>query len=376
MKTRILAILRKEMAEIWRDPYTLGMALVLPLVLLFLFAYALNLDVKNISLIVFDQDQSADSRAYVRAFVNSGYFSVVGTARSQDDIQRALDTGTAKVALVIPPSFGRDLSAGRRADVQAILDGSFPPSAQVAEDYVNAINDAFSAERVSVYIASRTGYALLPAVKAQPRVWFNPTLESINAMVPGLFAVILLAFPPLLSALAIVREKERGSVQQIFVSPTQPYEFILGKLIPYGGLAFVEMLTILLAGVFWFRVPFQGSVLLLLLAGLIYVFASVGIGLLVSTVTRTQVAAVLMALVLTMMPSTLFSGFIYPLHTMPLVQQLLSAVFPARYFTDIARGIVMKGSDLGVLWNDFAILLAYTAAVIGLAAWRFHKKVA
>ncbi len=375
MTTRILAILRKEIAEIGRDPYTLGMALILPLVLLFLFAYGLNIDVKNISVIVLDQDQSTDSRAYQRAFVNSGYFTLVGVAQSQEDIQRALDTGAAHVGLVIPPTFGRELAAGRRVDVQAIVDGSFPPTAQVAEGYVNAITEAFSAERVSVYIASRTGGALLPAVQMQPRVWFNPTLENINAMVPGLFAVILLAFPPLLSALAIVREKERGSVQQIFVSPTQPYEFILGKLIPYGGLAFIEMLTILLAGVFWFRVPFQGSVLLLLLAGLLYVLTSVGIGLLVSTVTRTQVAAMMMALVLTLMPSVLFSGFIYPLHTMPLLQQLLSTVFPARYFTEIARGIMMKGSDFGILRTDLVILLGYTAAVVGLAAWRFEKKV-
>ncbi len=375
MKLRIIPILRKEIAEIWRDPYTLGIALVLPLVMLLLFAYGLNLDVTNIQLLVYDQDHSPESRAYVQAFVNSGYFSAVGTARDEADINRALDAGVAPVALVIPPGFGRELSAGRSASVQTLLDGAFPPTALVAQNYIAAINAAFSGERVAQYTTARTGRTPLGPIEVETRVWFNPTLASINAIVPGLFAVILMAFPPLLSALAIVREKERGSIQQIFVSPTHPYEFILGKLIPYGALAFVEMLIILAAGVFWFRVPFQGNVLLLLAAGLIYVFTSVGIGLLVSTVTRTQVAAVLMALVLTMMPSFIFSGFIYPIHTMPLGTQLLSAIFPARYFTEIARGIVMKGVGFSQLASEFAVLALYTVAVIGLAAWRFKKKV-
>jgi ABC-2 type transport system permease protein len=375
MKTRIIAILRKEIAEIWRDPYTLGFSLALPLILLVLFAYGLNLDVTDIRLLVYDQDQSAESRAYVQAFINSGYFSNVGMARDEAEVNRALDAGDAQAALVIPPTFGRDLSAGRRANAQTILDGSFTPTAQVAQTYITAITAAFSSERVSTFLAARTGRVGLAAIEVEPRVWFNPTLASINSIVPGLFAVILMAFPPLLSALAIVREKERGSIQQIFASPTQPYEFIIGKMIPYGALAFVEMLIILAAGVFWFRVPFQGSVVLLLAAGLIYVFTSVGIGLLVSTVTRTQVAAMLMALVLTMMPSMIYSGFIYPIHTMPLTQQLLSTMFPAQYFTEIARGIVLKGSDFGILKNNLVILSAYTAAIIGLAAWRFHKKV-
>ncbi len=375
MKSRIIPILRKELAELWRDPYTLGIALVLPLVMLFLFAYGLNLDVTNIRLLVYDQDQSAESRSYVQAFVNSRYFSVVGAARNEADITRALEAGDAQAALVIPPGFGRDLSAGRPANAQTILDGSFTPTAQVAQTYITAINEAFSAEDLSTYLAARTGRVANVAVELEPRVWFNPTLASINAVVPGLFGMILMAFPPLLSALAIVREKERGSIQQIFVSPTQSYEFIVGKMIPYGALAFVEMLIILAAGVFWFRIPFQGSVVLLLAAGLIYVFTSVGIGLLVSTITRTQVAAVLMSLVLTMMPSFIFSGFIYPIHEMPVAMQLLSAIFPARYFTEITRGIVMKGVDFSQLASEFGVLALYTVVVIGLAAWRSNKKV-
>lgn len=375
MKTRILPILRKEIAEIWRDPYTLGIALVLPLVLLFLFAYGFNLDVTNIRLMVFGQDQSVESRSYAQAFVNSGYFNVVGAARNEADINRALDAGDAQTLLVIPPDFGRDLSAGRTAHAQTILDGSYPSTAQVAMNCVTAINEAFSGERVSTYLAAQTGQVVTVAVQAEQRVWFNPTLASINAIVPGLFAMILMAFPPLLSALAIVREKERGSIQQIFVSPTLPYEFIIGKMIPYGVLAFVEMLIILVAGVFWFRVPFQGSVGLLLVAGLIYVFTSVGIGLLVSTITRTQVAALLVALVLTMMPSFIFAGFLYPIHTMPPALQLVSAAFPARYFTEIALGIVMKGTGFAPHASQFGVLTLYTVIVIGLAAWRFKKKV-
>lgn len=375
MKSRIIPILRKEIAEIWRDPYTLGIALVFPLVLLLLFAYGLNFDVTNIRLLVYDQDRSAESRAYVQAFVNSGYFNIVGAARDEADINRALDAGAVAAALVIPPDFGRDLSAGRVANAQTILDGSYTPKAQVALNYMNAITAAFSGERVAQYVAARTGHAPTLAVNVQLRVWYNPTLASINAMVPGLFAVILMAVPPLLSALAIVREKERGSIQQIFVSPIQPYEYILGKLMPYAALAFVEMLIVFAVSVFWFRVPFQGSVWLLLAGGLIYVFTTVGIGLLVSTVTRTQLAATLLALVLTMMPSFLFSGFVFPIHTMPLRYQLLSAGFPAMYFTEIALGIVMKGNDFSHVANEFAVLALYMVVIIGLAAWRFKKKV-
>lgn len=289
MFTRTLAILRKETREILRDPYTLGIALALPLIMLFLFAYGVNTDVKNIQMIVLDLDRTAASREYAQAFVNSGYFRFAGSVNDYDAIAEALGRDTADVALVIPPGFGAALSAGRAAQAQTLLDGSYTPFAQVTMSYVNAINAAYSGRVLAEFVESRTGQTLDQsiAVTVNARVRYNPALKSVNSIVPGLFGVILMAFPPLLSALAIVREKERGSIQQVFVSPIRPVELVLGKLIPYGAIAFIEMLFVLAGGVFWFGVPFRGSLPLFLAASVLYVLCTVGIGLLVSTLTRT-----------------------------------------------------------------------------------------
>jgi ABC-2 type transport system permease protein len=207
------------------------------------------------------------------------------------------------------------------------------------------------------------------------RVRYNPALESTNAVVPGLFGVILMAIPPLLSTLAIVREKEHGSIQQIFISPARPVELILGKLIPYGAIAFVELLIVLAGGLFWFQIPFRGSLWLFLAASVLYVLCTVGIGLLVSTLVRTQVAAMLLVLVLTIMPSMLFSGFLFPVHTMPTPMQVYASSFPGRYFIDLSRAIALKGQGLAAVAPAMGFLAVYAAGLILLSAWRFKKKI-
>lgn len=377
MLTRSLAILRKETREILRDPYTLGIALVLPLVLLFLFAYGVNLDVRNIEMVVLDFDRTAASRDYVQAFANSGYFRVVGAVGDYSGIADRLGHDTADVALVIPKGFGEAIATGRMAQAQTLLDGSYTPFAQIAQSHVNAINAAYSQRVLAQFIEARTGRPLDEAValRVESRVRYNPSLESINTIVPGLFGVILMAFPPLLSALAIVREKERGSIQQVFVSPTRPVELVLGKLIPYGVIAFIEMLLVLAAGVIWFGVPFRGSLLLFLAASALFVLTTVGIGLLVSTLAHTQVAAMLLALVLTIMPSMLFSGFMFPVHTMPSAMQAYASAFPTRYFIDIARAITLKGQGLETVGPSMAFLTIYAAGLILLSALRFKKRI-
>lgn len=376
MNSRIISVLRKEVNEILRDPYTLGFAFFLPLVMLFLFGYAMNMDVRNITTAVYDQDLSQESRDYVATFVNSGYFKLVTYAHSYHQVERLLDSDTAEVVLVIPPGFSSDLAAGRQAQVQTLLDGSYSPGAKAAINYVTAINEVYSGQVLSRYLTKMRGQPLdgVLAVELEPRVRYNPTLESINYIVSGLFAVILMAFPPLLSALAVVREKESGSIQNIFVAPVKPYEFIMGKMIPYAVIAFLEMMMVVLVGVFWFRVPFQGSMPFLLLASLVYTFCTVGIGLLVSTVTRSQIAAMLLAIVLTLMPSMLFSGFIFPVSTMPYVLQLYTYLFPARYFIEISRGILLKGQGLEYLWLNTLILFGYTFLIVVIASLRFRKK--
>lgn len=377
MGTRIIPVLRKETREILRDPYTLGIALILPLVMLFLFAYALNTDVKNIEMIVLDLDRTVASRDYVQAFVSSGYFRFVGAVNNYDEIEDDLDRDIAEVALIIPNGFGEALSAGRTAQVQTLLDGSYTPFAQVTISYVNAINAAYSGQELAGFLEQRTGQSLEGAIAltVSSRVFYNPGLKSVNSIVPGLFGVILMAFPPLLSAMAIVREKERGSIQQIFISPIRPAELMLGKLIPYAVIAYIEMLIILVGGVVWFGVPFRGSLPLFLAASALYVACTVGIGLLVSTVTRTQVAAMLLAFVLTLMPAMLFSGFLFPVHTMPTAMQTYANSFPTRYFADLSRAITLKGQGLETVGPAMAFLAAYAVGLILLSALRFKKRI-
>lgn len=376
MRSRTLAVAKKEAREILRDPITLGIAIILPLVMMFLFAYAVTLDVKEIPLSVLDLDGSAASREYLAAVLQSGHFSLHAVARNLREIERLLDRGAVRLALVIPPDFSRRLEQGLPAEVQTLVDGSFPNTAIVALNYVSAINTVQVGRIQTDHLARRFGLrAGEPAIRAQPRVRYNPDLRSVNYIVPGLFAVILMAFPPLFAALAVVREKERGSIHQIFSSPVRSWEFIGGKMLPYAGVAFVEMLLLVTAGLLWFRVPVRGSLVLLLLLSVVYVACTVGIGLLVSTLTKSQVVAVLLALVLTLMPSFLFSGFLFPIAGMPAFFRSYTYLFPARYFNDIARGIALRGAGLGDIWFNGLLLLFYVSAMLTLASMRFKKKI-
>ena len=374
----VLPILKKELREIWRDPYILGVAILLPLVLLFLFAYAFDLDVEAVPLAVVDLDRSAQSRSYANAFANAGKFNLEYRLADPNEAARQLDRGAVQAVLVIPGGFSRTLLEGDTAQVQTLLDGAFPTSAMVIQGYVEAINAAFTGQYLKTHFAALgmgSNPAITPAVQAEIRVRYNPGLKSANFVVPGLIGVILMAFPPLLSALAIVRERERGSIQQIFVSPLKPWAFILGKLLPYGGIAYLELLLILLAARYWFGVPVAGNFGLFLLACIPYVISTVAIGLLVSTLTRSQLTAMLLAIVLTMMPAFIFSGFMYPLYTMPKILQFYSYFFPARYFTEITHDVFLRGSGLQDWGPQLAFLSAYALGLIGLASQRFKKKV-
>ncbi|HEU0295540.1 MAG TPA: ABC transporter permease [Anaerolineales bacterium] len=377
MNSRLFSVLRKETREILRDPYTLSIALVLPLVMLFLFAYGVNTDVRNIQLAVMDFDRSATSRDYIQAFFSSGYFESAGIIQNYEQAGDMLDRDTADAVLVILPGFARTLSNRGQAQIQTLLDGSYTPSAQVAESYIDAINAGYNREIVSEYIERRSGQSLdqyIP-LRVRSRVLYNPGLKSVNVIVPGLFGVILMALPPLLSALAIVREKERGSIQQVFVSPIRPLELIIGKLIPYAVIAFLEMIIVFAGGILWFGVPFRGSILLFLIASILYVLCTVGIGLLISTLTKSQVTAGLLAIVLTIMPSMLFSGFIFPVHTMPTPMQAYANVFPARYFIDISRALALKGQGLASVAPAMGFMAVYAAILILFSALRFKKRI-
>lgn len=370
----ILPILKKEVQEILRDPYMLAISFVMPLVLLVLFAYGLNLDVDHIRTSVVDQDGSQQSYDYVRRFQNSGYFDVVQAPRRFSDAQAAMSRDVVKAIIVIPPQFGRRMLQAHSAPIQVIVDGSFPPAATVAIGYAQALGSVASTEQIASRFATE-GQAFTPAIDIEPRVLYNPELRTKIFIVPGLLAVILLAFPPLLSSLSIVRERERGSLAQLRLSPVTPAAFITGKTIPYVVIAFIELLTIMAFGVFGFRVPFVGSITLYVVASLIYVAAAVGIGILISSITRSQIVAMLVSLIATLMPSFLFSGFLFPIYNMPRFFQWYSQLFPARYFIDISRGIWLKGNLIPELWIPLLTLAAYTVLILGAAIWRARSLV-
>ena len=361
--TRIRTLIGKELRELVRDPVTVGLAVLMPLVMLFLFGYAVNLDVEDVGLGVYDEDLSPASRDLISRFSATPYFKLRRRFESPHELESALQRGDVRLALVIPRRFHERVLRGEAGPVQIIVDGTYSATSALALAYAEAIVSAFPRP-------SR------PAIEPQVRVWYNPSLRSVNYIVPGLFAVILMAFPPLLTALAIVREKETGTIQQIFASPVTSPEFIIGKLVPYGAVAFFEMLLVVAVGYLWFDVPFRGSLPLLLAVSFIYVLTTVGIGLLVSTVTRSQLAAMLLALIVTLMPSFLFSGFLFPLFTMPAALELYSSLFPASYFMEISRGIILKGAGLEAIGLNTLLLSVYTLAVFLLASWRLKQKVA
>lgn len=360
---RTWAVVDKEVRELLRDPITLGICLLMPLVMLFLFGYAVTLDVDEAPLAVLDHDRSPASRALVDRFSQSESFQLERLAASEAGLTEALQRGQVRLALIVPPGFQQDLERQVRPQVQVLVDGTYSTTAAIVANYADTILRGF-------------GSAPQKTIRTETRIWYNPALISVNYIVPGLYGVILMAFPPLLTALAIVREKETGTIQQIFASPLGRAEFIAGKLIPYSAIAFAQMLMVIVVGYLWFDVPFAGGPGFLLATALVYVMGTVSIGLLVSTITRSQLVAVMLVLVLTLMPAFLFSGLLFPIFTMPYVLQLYTLIFPARYFVQLSRGVVLAGAGPAELWANVAVLTLYAAVLFALAVWRFHKKVA
>ena len=362
--SRMLGFARKEVLEIVRDPVTVLISLVMPLIMLFLFGYAMSFDVEHAPLYIVDHDRSAASRALADQFLNTPYFRLAAAPEDERAGEHALMRGDARALLSIPPGFGRRLARGETAPVEFVVDGTYSSTAAIVSAYGRAILYAFPA-----------GSLRLP-VRPEIRVWYNPQLRSRDFIIPGLFAVIMMAFPPMLTALAVAREKELGTIAQIYASPFTKAEFIVAKLAPYAGIAFLQLGIVLAGGFLWFKVPMHGSLPLLVGLGLIYVVTTVSVGLLVSTLVRTQVAAMLVTLIVTLMPSFLFSGFVYPIFTMPEFFQGYSARIPTMYFVNISRGIVMRGAGLPELWPNVAILVGYTAVVLTVAIVLLKKRIA
>jgi len=376
MILRTWMIAWKESIQILRDVRSLVVIVVLPVLMLILYGYAINLDVRHVRLAVYDQDHTRASRDLIGAFTRSGRFDAVAELDSYEGVTQALDDGVARIALVIPVRFSADLSRGRSVPVQVIVDGSDSTTASTAIGYAAAILQQQSA-LISLEAVRRTGLAagdsVLP-LDARMRFWYNPELKSANYMVPGLIAVILMMLSALLTSMTVVRERERGTIESLIVSPTMPGELMLGKLAPYAAIAFADVILVIAAGRLLFHVPLVGSPALVLLCSAIFLIAALGIGLLVSALARNQQTAMTVAMLATQLPSMLLSGFLFPISAMPWLMQLITNIIPARHFLVIVRGIFLKGSGLALVWQPALFLLALGIGLLALCSIRFRKK--
>jgi ABC-2 type transport system permease protein len=375
MLTRVKMIIWKEFIQIFRDVRTLGVVIIMPLMMLVIYGYAINLDVKHLRLGVLDQNASQVSRDLIGTFSHGEYFDIIAYLHSHPEVNAALDRGRAQAVLVIPPTFTRDLASGRTGEVQLLVDGSDSTTASTAIGYAEAILQQYSA-KVSLAALSRAGLNITAAnpIDLRPRVWYNPELKSVNFIVPGLIAVILMMLAALLTSMTIVRERERGTIEQLVVSPVLPHELIVGKLIPYVIIAFCDILLVIVAGRLIFQVPLVGSPILLMLFCGIFLAAALGLGLLISVLSSSQQTAQTLALLTTLLPSFLLSGFIFPISSMPAALRLLTNIIPARHFIVILRGIFLKGDGLAQLWRAGLVLLVFGLLVLGLSVRRFKKK--
>ena len=376
MILRTWMIAWKESIQILRDARSLVVVIVLPVLMLIIYGYAINLDVRHVRLAVYDQDRTRASRDLIGAFTRSGRFDVTAYIESTRQIAKALDEGDARIALVIPIHFAADLSRGRAVPVQLIVDGSDSTTASTAIGYAAAIIQQQSV-LISLEAVRRTGLAtgdsVLP-LDARMRFWYNPELKSANFMVPGLIAVILMMLSALLTSMTVVRERERGTIESLIVSPVMPHELMLGKLAPYVIIAFADVILVIAAGRVLFRVPLLGSPALVLVCSAIFLTAALGIGLLVSTLARNQQTAMTVAMLATQLPSMLLSGFLFPISAMPKVIQLLTNIIPARHFLVIVRGIFLKGSGLSLVWQPALVLLTLGIVLLALCSLRFRKR--
>ncbi len=376
MRERVKQMLIKEFIQAFRDPKMKAVVFVMPMVQLIVFGYVVTTDVRHVATAVLDADNTVASRELASRFIKSGYFDYRQYLRNDREARQALDSGKVRALLRMDKGFEDDLRAGRTARVQLILDGTDSNTAGVVLNYASRITAGFSQDVLNARLARLRGAALEPGgVKLETRAWFNANLESRNFYVPGVIATLVMLITLLLTSMAVVREKEIGTMEQIMVTPITPLEFILGKTIPYALVAFADVILIMTLGVFWFGVPIRGSLVLLFVASVLFIFTALGIGLLISTVSQTQQQA-MMTTFFFYMPALLLSGFMFPIANMPPVVQWLTYLNPLRYFLIIVRGVFLKGVGPVILWPQMAALAVMGSVSLGLAARRFRKTLA
>ncbi|HUF47189.1 MAG TPA: ABC transporter permease [Vicinamibacterales bacterium] len=368
---RIRTLMWKEFLELRRTPRLFGLVLVAPVIQLTMLGYAATTDVRDVPVVIVDGDRSPASRRLLERFQASGHFRIVGEETRYGNVTPWLESGRAWLAIIVPAGFGRALDGAgdpARRVVQVLADGTDANSSGVALSYVARVVNEFNTERV-------VGRGGAPGgIDGRVRVWFNPELESRDFMVPGVIALLLLVITANLSSMAIVREREVGTLEQLNVTPLGRWELILGKLLPYGVVGFVDVLLVLAVAVFWFEVPLRGSVTLLLGASLVYLVCTLGLGLFVSTISATQQQANMTSTFFFLVPMVYLSGFVFPIENMPGAIQTVTYAIPLRYFLVIVRGVFLKGVGLEVLWPQLAALGAWGAGIVTLAALRVQKR--
>lgn len=371
---RLLSLIRKEFIQILRDPRTLAMTFVMPVMQLFLLGYAATNDVRNISLVVFDQDKSPQSRELLDAYRAADYFRLDYDVDDEESIRYLIDSNRARAAIIIPPDYAQKITSGRTAQVAFVIDGSDPTVASTALAAANLIAQSKATTLTTQRLAARGQAGIVqPLVEIRTQVWYNPDLVSAYFMIPALIGQILFTITIILTAVSVVRERERGTIEQLIVTPIRSWELVVGKITPYVVIVFIDMIEVLVAGVLIFGIPINGSIPLLLILSALFLVTTLGLGLFISTIANTQQEAMLSAM-FTMLPSIFLSGFFFPIAAMPLPLQWISYLMPPRYFLIIVRSIILKGSGAENLVEEIVALSIFAVVIMGGAAMRFRKR--
>lgn len=374
LTSRLLSLIRKEFIQIRRDPRTLALTFLLPVVQLFLLGYAATNDVRNVPLAVFDQDKSAASRALQDAYRSADYFQIVYDVQSESEIVLLIESGAVRAGMIIPPDYAQNITRGQTARVAFIIDGSDPTVAGTALSVATFVGQAQATEVMVEQLAARGMSGVIqPAVEVRPQVWYNPDLVSSYYMIPALVGMILQFLGTMLTATAIVREREFGTIEQLIVTPIRSAELVIGKVVPYVLIAFLDMMVVLAAGVAVFGIPINGSLSLLLALSALFILTTLGLGIFISTLANTQQEAMLMTW-FTLLPAVFLSGFLFPLAAMPKLLQAISYIIPLRYYLIIARSIILKGAGLEAIQPEFIALIIFAVIILTAAATRFHKR--
>lgn len=371
---RIVAMMRKEVIQIRRDPRSLLIILAMPLVQLFMYGYAVNLDAKHVPLCVYDRDRSQTSRNLLAHFQATEYFDLLRASTSYADVTRSIDADECMIALVVPPQFSERLHATGRANLQALVDASDGNTAGIAMGYAQAIVQGYAAD-VQVDWQQRQGRAgATPVLTLQPRTWFNEDLESMANIVPGVVALVMAVVGSFLTSLTIARERERGTMEQLISTPIAPLEIQIGKLVPYFVIGMTDTVVCAATAVWWFDVPFRGSWIVLFGCSTLFLLAVLSLGYYISVVAESQVGASQMAMLATFLPTFLLSGFIFPIDQMPVPVQWVTRILPGRYFVAILRNVFLKGTPISLLMGPVSALAAIAAVLSVLAARAFQKR--